>query len=386
MLFSSLLWITTNIHHPVTPSYFTSLGLPNHIFGTSFAMMVFTSFLTAPLWGSFGDRHSRIKILIYSTILYGLAQIGFANVTSLGGILFFRGVAGIGNGGFSGGLMAAIVDTSSIENRSVAMANYSALLSVSMAAGYLIGGVLGFLPPETVIIIQGISMILIGIGFKYIVGETNEHNRVNKDSKVKFIWDILIDAKKSKGEFNSWILIFLSITLFSFIASGSNGNAFNYYLKEQLNLKPIVNGVWKAVTGITGLIANMTINVWIFKKKNIKRSLVGLLALSSISAIMILLNRSLYPFMLWSLLIFTLNTIQVPILQNFAVQGSSADVGFMSGIYNAIRALGEVIGSISAGFAYNVSSQMPFVISAIALFAAFLFSILGINSESKTAN
>ncbi len=36
-------------------------------------------------------------------------------------------------------------------------------------------------------------------------------------------------------------------------------------------MKPIVNGVWKALTGVLGLIANLTINVWLINKTNIKK-------------------------------------------------------------------------------------------------------------------
>lgn len=196
MIFSSLVWILGNLHHPVTPTYFTSLGLPNHIFGTSYAMMVFTSFLSAPIWGSWGDKNSRIKTLILSTLIYGLSQIGFAFVTSFWSIMFFRATAGIASGGYSVGLMAAIVDTSEPENRSVAMANYSALMSVSFAIGFLIGGALGYFSPQIVFIIQGTLMIMVSLGFKFIVGETNEATKGKQDSKVVFIWDILRDADR----------------------------------------------------------------------------------------------------------------------------------------------------------------------------------------------
>lgn len=377
MIFSAFLWMATNFHHPVTPSHFTNLGLPSHVFGTSYAMMVFGSFLSGPIWGSWGDRHSRSKVIVFSTLIYGFSQIGFGYSTSLGAILFFRGLSGVANGGFGGALMAAIVDTSTIENRRTAMSNYTALMLISSSLGYLIGGILGYFPPQYVIYTQGIFIILISFGFKHIVGETQEYINPNSDKKIVFIWDILKDKERTKELFDSKIIIFLALTFFIFIAYSSNLNAFNYYLKEQLNLKPIVNGVWKALTGIIGLIANLTINVWLFRKRDINKSLMGLVALATLSAIMIVLNTSFYPFMIWNLLFFTLHTIQLPILQNFAVQGNSTNVGFMSGVYSAVRALGEVVGATVAGFAYNISSLAPFVVASIALFIALIFSFLG---------
>lgn len=381
MIFGALIWTITNFHHPVTPSHFTNLGMPNHIFGTSYAMMVFTSFLTAPIWGSWGDRNSRMKVLFLSTFIYGIGQLGFGLSKSLGSILFFRGISGVANGGFSGGLMAAIVDTTTEENRGIAMSNYTAIMLVMTSIGFLIGGLLGDINPQYVIFIQAISMIIVSFGFIFIVGETNSKSNSYSDKKVVFIWDILRDAKNSKEVFSPWVVVFLGITFFIYIAQSSNVNAFNYYLKEQLDLKPIVNGVWKTVTGIVGLIANLTINAWIFRKKDILSSLVGIILLSVISGIMILLNTAIYPFMIWNLIFYTLITILIPILQNLAVEGDSKDVGFMSGIYNAIRALGEVFGSTVAGFTYNISSLAPFALAAGSLSIAFILSLIGRRSN-----
>lgn len=382
MLFSSFLWVATNFHHPVTPSHFTALNMPKHIFGTSYAMMVFGSFLTAPIWGSWGDRDSRMKVLFFSILLYSIGQVGFAFSTSLWSILFFRAVSGVANGGFSGGLMAAIVDTTTEENRGIAMSNYTALMLISSSAGYFIGGILGVLQPQVVILIQALTMFLISLGFRFIVGETNFALEKSTNKKVLFIWDILKDAKKSKEIFTSSMVMLLGLTFFIYMAQSSNNNAFNYYLKEQLDFKPIVNGVWKAITGIVGLGVNLTISVWILRKKDPSRSMAGLLLLGLISGFMILLNPSIYQFMIWNLVFFTLIIIMIPLLQNFAVQGNGANVGLVSGIYNAIRALGEVFGSVLAGFSYNISAMAPFALSTLALTMAFILSLVGRNKKT----
>ena len=67
--------------------------------------------------------------------------------------------------------------------------------------------------------------------------------------------------------------------------------------------------------------------------------------------------------------------MQVPILQGFAVEGEMKNVGFMTGMFNAIKSLGEMLGAIIAGFTYNLSSKMPFLIAAISLSIAFLLSL-----------
>lgn len=375
MIFSALVWFSTNFHHPVNPTFFTELNLPNHVFGTSFATMVFIAFLTSPIWGSLGDRYSRKKTVVYSTLFYGIAQILYGLSTNMWHILIMRGVAGIFSGGFMVGFMAMIVDVSNDKNRGERMASYSALMGISMSVGFLTGGILGYLPIRYVFLLQGISMILVSTGIRFLLGETNTPNKT-ESNKPEFIWNILANPSRRKEIFTPWILVFLGITLFVFIGFSANNNAFNYYLREQLNFKPVINGIWKAATGTIGLVANLTINVWLVRNTNLKKSLRIVLALAVFGAGMIFLNDSVIPFMVWSLFYFTMHTIAFPLLQNFAVQKSSHGAGFMSGIFNAVKALGEMTGALIAGFSYDLGSKVPFLIATSAILIALIFSII----------
>ncbi|MGM0396025.1 MAG: MFS transporter [Bacillota bacterium] len=374
MIFSSLIFITANFHHPVNPTYFTMLDLPSHVFGTSFAVMVFASFLTSPIWGSWGDNYSRKMTLVYATVLYGASQIIYGMATNMWQILLMRAIAGLFTGGFMVGLMAMVVDVSKDDKRGERIASYSALMSISMAVGFLMGGALGYLPIRYVFFIQGTVMILIGIGIFIFMEESNKP--LGKGSKPQFIWNILRDKGKREALFTPWMLSFLGITFFAFIAFSSNNNAFNYYLRDELNFEPIVNGIWKATVGIIGLVANLTVNVWIVRKTRLRTSLRVILGLALLGATMIYLKDSTYPFMLWSLMYFTAHTILFPLLQNFAVEKSNHGAGFMSGIFNAIKALGEMTGATVAGFAYGLGSKVPFLISATALLIALIIGLL----------
>ena len=382
MLMASFVFMAANFHHPNTPKFFTMLNLPSHLFGTSFAVMVFVVFLTSPIWGSLGDRYSRKKTLVYATLFYGISQIAFGLSMTVWQILMTRAIAGAFSGGFMVGLMAMVVDVSEKEKRGERIAAYSALLSISMAVGYLMGGLLGYLPIRYVFFIQGATMILISFAMRFVLEESNTHTG-NKTSKPEFVWDILKDKEKSKEVFTPWIIIFLSITLFVFIAFSSNNNAFNFYLREELNFEPIINGIWKATTGIIGLIANLTINIWIVRKKELKASLRAILSLALLGATMVFLNDSIYPFMIWALFYFTMHTILFPLLQNFAVQKSAQGAGFMAGLFNAVKSLGEMIGASIAGFSYGFGSKIPFLISTIALSIAVILSIVQYFNSNK---
>lgn len=375
IFFSALIWTVINFHHPVTPTHFTNLGLPDHVFGTSYGAMVFSMFLTSPIWGSIGDRGYRIKGLAVSTMLYGFIQIGLGFMTSLGGVILMRALAGTMTSGFHVGIMSALVDECEPEDKGIIMAKYSAIMSVCTALGFLIGGVIGYLPTIMTFLIQGISIIIISILIRLTVEETKPRN-LSEGKKTVFIWDLFKDIKDSKEIFTPWIIIFLGITFFLGIAYSGNNNAFNYYLKAELDLVPIVNGIWKALVGIIGLVANLSLNVWLVNRTNIKKSMLYILFMGSFFGFSLYFVENIYLFFFSSLMFFTAYTIQVPILQVFAVDESKQGVGFMAGLFNAFRSLGMMIGAIAAGFSYEISSKFPFILGALAFFTALVLGLV----------
>lgn len=379
ILFGALIWIVSNLHHPITPTLFLDLKLPSHIFGTSYAAMVFGMFLTSPIWGSLGDKYGRTKIIYLSPLLYSLGQIGLAFSTTIPTITLFRFISGSSAGGFNVGLMSAIVDNTTQENRGIVMGRYSAVMGISTSVGYLIGGLLGYFLPRIVLLIQATLMLGIGIGMRVFLKSTKE---VTRDTKITFVWDLFRDVRMSKEMFTPWIIIFLVVTFFGAIGDNVNVNATNFYMKEHLNLKPVVNGAWKSVTGIVGFIANLTINVWILEKSNIRKSLVFILILSTLGGFIIFFNNELYLFFIMNLILVTLYTMQVPILQHFAVEGNPEYVGLMSGIYNATKSFGAMFGSIITGLSYYYNSKFPFLIGAIAFGIGSIFGVINLKREN----
>lgn len=368
MIFASLMWMLMNFHHPVNPAFFEELNLPSHVFGTSYAMMVFFSFLSSPFWGAVGDKYSRKKTLVISTLFYGIAQFLYGFSYNLWQILLLRAMAGWFTGGIVVGLMAMIVEIDSSDNLPRNMATYSAVLSIFTSIGFLIGGLLGYLPIRYVFYIQGVGMILISILFMLF----------SEDIPKKSSFEItstsykLMDKRKLKSIKSPWIIVFLSVTFFIFLAFSSTNNAFNYYLRDELRFMPIINGALKALTGILGLVSNLTINVYLIKHFDLKKALRYSILISIVISIFIYIGSNNILFLLSSLIYFTLNTIQLPILQSFAVEKNKDNAGLLSGIFNASRSLGEMLGALVAGFIYAINSRSPFLVSIIALILSYL--------------
>ena len=51
LFFHAFFWAFSNLINPITPAMFLELGLPDYMFGVSFAAMAGASFFMAPVWG-----------------------------------------------------------------------------------------------------------------------------------------------------------------------------------------------------------------------------------------------------------------------------------------------------------------------------------------------
>lgn len=385
-LLTILLGIGMNIHHPVTPTLFTDLNLPARIFGTSFAIMAFFSFLTAPFWGQLSDRIGRIKVFMISCVVYGIAQffLGFSSTEV--SVLVSRALAGAFGAGASIVTMAYIVDISEVNKRASNIAIYTALQSISLAIGYLMGGFLGTISFKLAFNTQAIWMILIGILGMIICEESYVSDiKISKGSLLKSMNPLSL-FKGTKSFMNNQMIIFLIIALLTAFASSCYDNAFNYYLKDQLHFLPAYNGILKAVIGLIGLVANFTINIWIIKKTNTRKSLIAVLLLCAITSFSALLSSQLILFILFNISFFTVNAIYLPIIQAMAVDGKERNViGVVTGIFGAIRNMGSVFGSLLAGFVYGFGNQYPFIISGLLFILSVVFAYVYYLQHSKQA-
>ena len=184
-----------------------------------------------------------------------------------------------------------------------------------------------------------------------------------------------------KDVMSSILMIFLSTVFLATFASTLYDNAFNYYINSELNLQSSYNGIIKAVTGITGLIANFTINVYIAERTNMRKSIVPVLLLCGIFA-------SFVPFMPTVLnkiaIVVLFNTIYMPIQQSIIMtdfnKGSS---GFMSGILNSIRSVGMIFGSLIEGVLYTAGSSLPFIVASAIFIASSAISGIYYSKELK---
>lgn len=379
--------LSANFAHPVTPTIILDLHLNDYMFGVALAMMQLANFLMSPFWGKINTYISSRTSLLIGCCGYGIAQIWFAFATSELSIIGARLLAGAFVGAIFVSFLTYVVNVADIKDQPKYLTYSATITSVAGAFGYLIGGVIGEYSIKGTFLIQAIVLILTGILF-YIVCESDKQH-----AKLKFDKKLLKDVNPLQAFFDckyfisiAFIALF-AINIFMNFANTGFDQAFNYYLKDQLSLTSAFNGIIKAAVGFISFIANMTLCIWIMNKTKVERSLTILMAVGVISAILSFMIPQIIFFILFSILVYAIYSVSLPILQNMVAKLADAkQKNLVMGFYNATKSLGSIIGSLTAGFIYSTHVKLPFVITAITYAFAFIACLYYLKLTKKMSS
>ena len=151
---------------------------------------------------------------------------------------------------------------------------------------------------------------------------------------------------------------------------------FNYYLKAQLGLTSSYNGVIKAAVGLISFVFNMSLCLWIIRKTDTKKSMLALCVFCTLAAVGTLLSPQIRGFILWGVFAYAGYSVSLPVLQNMvAAQADPARKNLVMGFYNATKSLGSIIGSLMAGFLYELQAKLPFAVVAVAYGVSILAAV-----------
>ena len=375
MTLYSLFYLMSNFVHPITPAFLQAINCPDYMFGISFAAMAFFNFLASPFWGKMGDRYGYGRMMGFTTFGYCAGQLIFSIATGPMMVIVGRSVGGFFACSLMVNSMAYI--TSSVgdnEKRGKYLSIYTALTSVTTALGFLIGGLIGDYNINLVFQIQIVLGVVIGFSMIFLLKDDNTGREQPKFSfrEVNPISSIIDSAKIITAP----MAVFLLIVFFANFATFAHDQSFNYYLRAQLNFPTSANGIFKSLVGIIGLVANMTINMWIIKKADCRKAITFILALCSVSLAAMVSVSGVPLFIAMAALYYTFSAVFLPVLQVLMVKGDDvSSKGTVAGLFNASKSLGMMIGPMLSGFAYGINPTLPFIGAAVVFALCVVLSI-----------
>lgn len=374
MAASVVLYISANCAHPVTPTIFQSLGLGDYMFGYALASMMIVNFFFSPFWGKLNTIISTRTSLLISCFGYALGQLFFGLARTELQFIGARMFAGLFTGGTFVSTLNYIVNVSPEEDRGTYLTMSATIQSVAGAFGFFVGGMLGEISVSFAIIAQVVGLASSGVLFYFICVS---------DKQVSAQPVTFQEMARGANPFAAFFEIrrFMTAVLISFFAmcalhalsQTAFDQSFNYYLKDQFNFSSGYNGAIKAVMGIITLIANSTVCIYLVRKTDIKKSVIGLFGLSAALMLVIIFTEVMIPFLVLNVLFYALCSISLPLLQGIAATSSSEeDRNLIMGVFNSMKSLGGIMGAIIAGTFYSMNPKNPFIFA----FGGFLIATL----------
>lgn len=378
-MFSSL---TFNMAHPVTPMFINKLGLPTFMFGLFFAAMSIGNFIGSPLFGSLSDKKGRINFLILGAIGYGLSQLGFGFNTNPFIILIFRFTGGFFVVSYLTTSLAYLTDITTKENRTKYITYYAAANTIGGSLGSLLGGVIGNSNFKYTFFLQFILCMILGILAYLLLEEPQKANSSTSSKSYNF------KKVNYSNILNKNLIIMFIVVIAFYFASTSYNSTINYYIEDVLKLPPTFIGVFLAFVGIVGFIVNLIFTPLLakhFKEINLFKVITICITLS---LILMVISNNVILFLTCAVIFASFATIHIPLQQSIITKLSKENYGSLMGIFNSSKAVGQVTGSLSAGFIFDLGNKLPFLLSAIIVSIAFVIllylkSSLIINTKSS---
>lgn len=354
--------MAANAVHPVEPAFFIALDLPDWIFGAAFAAMACGLFAFAPFWGLVSDRVGRIPTLATTLFLYGLAQLAFLVSATVPAIVAARFAAGAACAGCSVTAMAYVADVSDARTCGRRMSLYAAVNGCAVALGYLVGGVVGRDDPGRSFVLQFVILVCVSVLALALLREGPGFRRSAEPLALRRA-NPLAALAGTRALLTPWMAVFMLGVLFAQLATSAFDNSFNYCLRDQFAFPTTYNGAIYAVVGVLGLLANLTVGLRLQRRRDVQLALGCVLLLAAAMLASTLLAGSMAVYLGLTVVFYVFNAMYMPLMQALVVRGVAGH-GAVSGLFQAVKSLGMVAGSLAAGFVYEVSPRAPFALAA----------------------
>ena len=363
ILVYGLCGIAANLAHPVTPTLFNMHGFGSKVFGYAFSMMSFANFAFSYLWSNLYRKYYAKFIVLLCCISYAIAQILFINAHTTASLLLARFLAGAFVSGLLIGIPFYMIQYVSKEERSSIITKVTTAFSFGGTLGYFLGGLIGntniYIPLYT----QVIVLLVCGISFFFIM----EKNKITSSQ----------ESIKSKTIITHGQYIALALTFLVWVSSTSLTQTYAFYLINILKVKPVINGITKGVVGLIALLLNLFVTIRLLKSSQKEKYFKVYLAIVATMYCVLLLNfRFDLGFIISGIVIMSLETMHLPILQSICVSyNKNESKTEIISMQNAARSCAMIIGAYISGIAFEFNVKAPFFIATISFIIAFILSL-----------
>ena len=353
---------------PVIYSYGKKFGVTGEILGILTASFSIAQFFATPVLGSLSDKWGRKPILVISLAGTCVSFLLFAEARSLIMLFAARILDGLTGGNVSVA-QAMVSDTATPEDRAKKFGILSSAFGFGFVIGPAIGGLLNKFGSQVPFFFAAGISLLGTLCAAFILKETNQKddNKDAKDAKSLKFSNLVTALKRpviGTAIFTGFLLTMAQFTMII---------GFQTFSVDILKITPAQTGIFFAVFGITGILAQLCMPL--ITKLTPSKALILLVSTLLCFAAMFAsgFTSVLIPFGICLCVYGLFNGLRNPMLNAIIADNiEQNEQGEVLGINQSYASIGQTLGPISAGFAVLISVPSVFFLSSFFILIAFL--------------
>ncbi|WP_353462831.1 multidrug efflux MFS transporter NorA [Mammaliicoccus sciuri] len=353
-----LMFLGISIVIPVLPTILHDLDLNGSDLGMLVAVFAMFQMIASPFGGRFADKFGKKIIIIIGLLLFSISEFIFAMGNSFSILLVSRVLGGISAAFVMPGVNGMIGDLSTSENRAKNFSYMSAVINTGFIVGPGVGGFLAEISHRMPFYFAGALGIIALLFSVFLLKEASDDDS-NETARPKV---------KEPFPYKVFVVPVIIMLILSY-GLASTETMFSLYTAEKVGFEP--KDISIAITG--GAIVGVIFQLFLFEKLVGKIGEIKLTLFSLIYSVLILgafVYASHYiTVMLVSFVIFIGFDLIRPSMTNYFSKLAGNNQGTAGGLNSAATSVGNLIGPLVAGAAFDIKIDFP-------LFIAMAFFII----------
>ncbi|ASE35014.1 multidrug efflux MFS transporter NorA [Mammaliicoccus sciuri] len=353
-----LMFLGISIVIPVLPTILHDLDLNGSDLGLLVAVFAMFQMIASPFGGRFADKFGKKIIIIIGLLLFSISEFIFAMGNTFSILLVSRVLGGISAAFVMPGVNGMIGDLSTSENRAKNFSYMSAVINTGFIVGPGVGGFLAEISHRMPFYFAGALGIIALLFSVFLLKEASDDDS-NETARPKV---------KEPFPYKLFVVPVIIMLILSY-GLASTETMFSLYTAEKVGFEP--KDISIAITG--GAIVGVIFQLFLFEKLVGKIGEIKLTLFSLIYSVLILgafVYASHYiTVMLVSFVIFIGFDLIRPSMTNYFSKLAGNNQGTAGGLNSAATSVGNLIGPLVAGAAFDIKIDFP-------LFIAMAFFII----------
>ncbi len=353
-----LMFLGISIVIPVLPTILHDLDLNGSDLGMLVAVFAMFQMIASPFGGRFADKFGKKIIIIIGLLLFSISEFIFAMGNTFSILLVSRVLGGISAAFVMPGVNGMIGDLSTSENRAKNFSYMSAVINTGFIVGPGVGGFLAEISHRMPFYFAGVLGIIALLFSVFLLKKASDDD-TNETARPKV---------KEPFPYKLFVVPIIIMLILSY-GLASTETMFSLYTAEKVGFEP--KDISIAITG--GAIVGVIFQLFLFEKLVGKIGEIKLTLFSLIYSVLILgafVYASHYiTVMLVSFVIFIGFDLIRPSMTNYFSKLAGNNQGTAGGLNSAATSVGNLIGPLVAGAAFDIKIDFP-------LFIAMAFFII----------